>query len=912
MKKTLSVSLVIILLLSMITPIFAVNNAGEKLKELNILTGDLSGDLMAKNQLKRQDVLVILIRMLGLEDEAKKYEGEAFEDVVEGSFYYSYVGYAKKMGLTNGIGKNKFGFNNFVSERQVAKFMLNALGYNDTPWDAVFVKSVKFGIYDNLSPEDNDKILRERVFDLMYNTLYLKPKNQEKILIKILQEKREQQSEKKEEKSDKFEVIKASADSLKHIELKFSQKLDKSYLTDNSITIKNTPSKAYLTEDGQTVKIVLNSQKTKGSSVEVILSDIFNEDRTLKIDGKVIKLNFEDKDTPKILNANWLDSKTILVTVSEPIRISENTYKEFEEIKLDGKKTRVKVIQDFENNLLYLMFSADKQAKSYELNIDSLSDYAGKKTENYIKTITLDKNLEPPKIIKAEMIDNETLKVKFSLPVYQKGLYRIGGNYDKQVTNYNNLPNEFLVKFNNNFGTNVVQGTNLEYKGQKNSNGNAVNDWASFSIKFKDDTALPTVDIKPLESGYLKFTFSKPMRSDLGIITLFDKKGKEIKTTGNKHIAPFIFKSGSNDRVLLLEFPALKNIDGEKFKVRISDMKDKSLRKNPLVVSDVEFDSYDQKPPTLLFKTGTQGVKLIKDKSDSRLDILRFIFSESIQENDLKNLSNYVIEDSNFGPISSINGAEIYSIDDDGKAVSIYVPKARNIDKSKVVRVLAMKDLKGNIMKTTEAKIFSSDTFYIRSIKAVGPESVEIKFSEPVGVFDSDAFILRKSSDEEIYLNSYEIKDDLVIASTNSKFPDNIEGYLAIPTESYNGIRSVFMDELKNIKYIGIQDAIRPYVKEIVAKENQKFEIHMSREVQTSPDDKNIMKYIYLYDKNNNKIDDAHINITASADKKVFTVENKTGFTPIKEGEEYIIKVLASWDTLGNQSKIHEETVFAR
>jgi len=74
MKKSFSLILAIALVFSMVTPMAfaAEKSAGEYLAEIGVIKGSLSGDLMENETWKRQDVTVILSRLLGAEDEAQK------------------------------------------------------------------------------------------------------------------------------------------------------------------------------------------------------------------------------------------------------------------------------------------------------------------------------------------------------------------------------------------------------------------------------------------------------------------------------------------------------------------------------------------------------------------------------------------------------------------------------------------------------------------------------------------------------------------------------------------------------------------------------------------------------------------------------------------------------------------------
>ena len=83
---------------------------------------------------KREEAIVILIRLLGKEAEALScQEKSPFTDVDK--WFEPYAAYASKNGLTNGIGNNLFGFGQPATGEQFLTFVLRALGYDDAAGD---------------------------------------------------------------------------------------------------------------------------------------------------------------------------------------------------------------------------------------------------------------------------------------------------------------------------------------------------------------------------------------------------------------------------------------------------------------------------------------------------------------------------------------------------------------------------------------------------------------------------------------------------------------------------------------------------------------------------------------------------------------------------------------------------------
>ncbi len=128
--KVISFALVIIISLSGFpSDIVAAKSSGETLRDLGILKGDLTGDLLLDQPLKRQDAIVLLSRLLGVEDLAENFPGNhTFTDVTD-PYYDSFIAWAEDSGLTEGIGGGLFGFDQYLTNQQLLAFLLRALGH---------------------------------------------------------------------------------------------------------------------------------------------------------------------------------------------------------------------------------------------------------------------------------------------------------------------------------------------------------------------------------------------------------------------------------------------------------------------------------------------------------------------------------------------------------------------------------------------------------------------------------------------------------------------------------------------------------------------------------------------------------------------------------------------------------------
>jgi len=148
MKKSLNLLLAFALVFSMFsTAVFAADSqsAAQKLVNAGIIKGSNSGDLMENETWKRQDVTVIISRLLGVEQEAKNTpKNHSFADVTD-PYYDGFITYAYQNGYFNGHSEIRFGYGEEITVKQFAAVMLRVLGY-DVAWDEVEEVAVDVGL----------------------------------------------------------------------------------------------------------------------------------------------------------------------------------------------------------------------------------------------------------------------------------------------------------------------------------------------------------------------------------------------------------------------------------------------------------------------------------------------------------------------------------------------------------------------------------------------------------------------------------------------------------------------------------------------------------------------------------------------------------------------------------------------
>jgi hypothetical protein len=125
----------------------------------------------------RVEGLIMLIRLLGVEEEAlsmSDYE-TPFQDVPK--WANGYVAYAYQNNLTNGISETKFGSMDPMNAKAYITFLLRSLGYSDFMGDFSYENALVFalgiGLFNNNTHKSllNEKFLRAHVAKTSYDAL---------------------------------------------------------------------------------------------------------------------------------------------------------------------------------------------------------------------------------------------------------------------------------------------------------------------------------------------------------------------------------------------------------------------------------------------------------------------------------------------------------------------------------------------------------------------------------------------------------------------------------------------------------------------------------------------------------------------------------------------------------------------
>ncbi len=169
MKKRLISLLLLFIILFSISVYAQAAEAGnyvaeaEELKMLGVFQGTGAGFELAREP-TRLEGLVMLIRLLGREAEAKALAEEAcaFADVP--AWGVGYVNFAYENSLTKGVGSRLFGSADKLNSLSYTTFLLRSLGYSDSGSDFTYAASIAFAEQIGLYSEADAAELQDSTF----------------------------------------------------------------------------------------------------------------------------------------------------------------------------------------------------------------------------------------------------------------------------------------------------------------------------------------------------------------------------------------------------------------------------------------------------------------------------------------------------------------------------------------------------------------------------------------------------------------------------------------------------------------------------------------------------------------------------------------------------------------------------
>lgn len=791
MKKTLSLLLVLAMVLSSFSFAFAAEaekTPGEVLKDLGVLTGNAKGDLMLEDELSRQDMIVLLSRVLGQEDEAKAFKGEMSFTDVNDSFYKPYIAWAEANKLTNGVEEAKFGFGRPVTEQEVATFMLRALGYNDVKWEDVPAKAAELKLVD-AKADLTVNCKRARMAEITLAALGTKMNGSEKTLAESLGLELP--------KPAKLEVKEVVADNLKEIKVVFNKDVD----AESATNMDN-----YEFDDAEIVDITYNE-----NMVILLLDEKLDnkEDYEITIDGikdleKVTKeFTVYDNTIPTVENVVALGTKAIKVTMSEPIKSVD-----IGDFKLDGKTIYGSVELPVVGREVVIKPYKVLDAKEYELSVGKLEDFAGFKSVESKHTFEVVEDKEKPTVVDvkatlesavitfSEDIDKATVSrynVYHGAKVYPEDAVKIAGN-------------KVLVVFTAEKALPVYENT-LYVSGFADYSGNKM-DAAEIKVKPSIDESRPEVmktelqkDLRTIEVKFSK-TVSKTDAEKISNYTVLDPKDNKLT----------ISEAKLQDNGRVVEVVLGKKLDENKeYTLKISDIRDNNKYPNVMFAYEGKISVGDVSLPEVKYVSGSHGTA---DKDGIIESTIYVFFNKEMDLATLSNPENYLVEMNSSNKLLSDVKGEVDVIKSDGTVVVLTVKSKYTVNK---IGVLGVKDTTGKkldnygVMFTVDTKTFALDKGVAKA-----KNTIELTFNMSVKEAPAGAFEVVGNSEAKI--KEVDINDNVVkITLTDNKLAASKTNVVKIAADKVVAYNGKALGEKDATKEVTLADKIAPSMLKVTA-----------------------------------------------------------------------------------------------
>lgn len=754
MKKTLSLLLALVMVIGLF-PVFAdeakvltAEEAGAILQGYGAIKGGSDGDLMIDKELKRQDAVVILTRLMGKETDALATQAApSFEDITI-DYYKPFLAFAEANKWVEGKKEKTFGFNDVVTAKEFAAMLLRALGHDTTGenYPKVMELAKELKLFNGATVEENAPIVRGIAFILMNNTLETAPKGEDKALVYKL-------GYKEEPKPQGFVVTEAKAAGRKAIDISFSKAVDEKTLF--NIDLSEGPKsvnidKTMVSADGMTVRVVLEKAAKQDALYNLTVASVKTVDGKETVENFEAKVSMTDQVRPEVKGVEVLNPKTFIVKTSEPIDFTTmKSFSSLKNFKISGKELTVKIMNAYKDEIIVELYSALKPG-DYKLEVSGLRDFDGliAKTEEFDITVVEDK--EAPVIASARMITVQEIELTFNEPVKTKGAYKVNGHNiaPSKVMIDEDDAKVVYIELVKELDLAAITEISVQHKDQKDAMGNYVKDWTKFTFNVTDDTEIPVVEGVSVSGTSVMVRFNKPMYQ-AGKFHVKNAQGKYVQT-GTAHTGWY-----NNKTVFRFAAPIFASQNAKDFTLVLEGFKDGTVRGNKLPTTELPFVSKDLKNPDAVdhYVLGKNGDYITA----------HIFFDEDMDVSSLEDPKNYTFKEFKYaGKVYKDYRADgalaalTFTVKNGSKEVIIEAD-SKDIQGFGDIRLLGQKDLAGNLLpeETVKPRAKDTKTQYVKEAQLVRGEDkngyhINVEFADGVKTISGEVFSLVDAADNPI------------------------------------------------------------------------------------------------------------------------------------------------------------------
>ncbi len=696
MRKTLFMVITLVLLVS-IVPVFAdSDDAAQTLVKYGIIKGD-GKSLMEDQILKRQHAAIILCRMMGVEEEAKKADAKnlKFKDL-QGRLNTEnarIIAYTVDKGWFKGMSAERFGWGEDITVQQFSTILLRALRYDPDYSEALKIAN-ELGLFKGTKKLiGSDPIVRSDVYVGMVNTLNSLPLGSLDSLIDILG-------------LDKFngtqpgaisDFYVTSVDTIgrKFIKVELSKPvfMPSLHFSHISVTDEDGYSAIEYRDHYMFTRVPLN---TLNFELEIPYT-VSGKNLHLKIEGLVdndghkIRPYEQDivvgqKYDHEVTDVEIINPRIIRVTTNKPIDGQrQGYYSSHPGILIDGTPIIAK-IQKYENyeNEIDITLQSALTPGPHTIVISDIFDYEGLEVVRYRGKINVIADNEAPYVTKVDVLDSRTLRVLFNERILETKL----GEFEVNYQNIKPEEGDYLVnRYDDRYGRYLllrldkqhqltpehIQEVKFVYRLQEDFAGNQSNLYHNFPVQALDDPSVPEAKVIYVRGQDVYIKFSKPMDKDAdNEWVIAYPNGEEIQR-GKLYNYMFNQFDIDDKTVIRLIVPSLIGREPADYELSLNGWRDTSVYHRVMPDTTLKLRGTDTVPPQVV------GVNQLpnKYKINASNDEVEIVFNESMIIDNLRNKRLYMVyNSSNDGFVDNLNdiqgGAVITVLSD--KKVRINFP----------------------------------------------------------------------------------------------------------------------------------------------------------------------------------------------------------------------------------------------
>lgn len=752
MKRYLAFLLALVMVVSLL-PVYgdevrtiSEEEAGRKLKNWGALKGSKDGNLMRDEGLKREDAILILIRMMGKEEEAEATPTlPSFKDI-EDKYYYPYIAFAQAQGWTEGRSRDEFGYKALVTADEFSALMLRALGYDykGKLYSKVGDKAEELGLLRNARVKKSEKFRRGSAFVIMYNTLQQPKKDGGDKLAELLGYERKPEP-------TKFKLDEVKARGLRQIEVVFNKPIFARTL--KNFRLKNGKYEVGIKdirflEENNRVGILLEKPAKNDDRYKLKIDTVRTEDLSETYKGEV-DVDIFDNERPTITELKALGPKLLMFKTSEPLNLqAKSAFTNYSQILIDGRSPKLRLDYNLKNEVLVELYTELKNG-SHDVEISGFKDYAGYSIETASMQVEVEEDKEAPVLESLEFISAEKIRLIFNEPLYDKGEFRINDSRALLATSAIDTEDRRIVYLNLNRPLQTKYAL-LTYHNQRDIMKNRIKEERTYKLELADDSDAPTVIKAGVERVHFVVLFSEPMNKRAGSYTI--KQGtRTIKKVSNLDSSYWV----DEDRFRI----DISNLAGDidkAYTLILEGFKDAGINALELGRYETTFETVDTKQPL-----AEEAYRVIEyyDKEKRKFKEISIHFTEVMDVTTIEDPKNYTFRSYYDGKVTrQVRGDQAdfaFAASADKKSVVITVlePQAWM---DGIIELTGQKDASGNYLKTKQVRNYTGDVNRLKKAAVIGEPGdvkIEVEFLNPIEMIGDDAFVLTDDAGRELGLS---------------------------------------------------------------------------------------------------------------------------------------------------------------